>query len=242
MAFACSDLSLAAELRLFTEEYRPLSFTENGELTGMAVEVVEQLLQRADVPGHIELVPWTRGYYQVQKERGLALFPVSRTARREKLFKWVGPIAVSRTGVYTKRDSGLKLRNLDDLDRQGITAVPKQWYTYEYLSDKGLKGLYAVPTPEHVVRMFKYGRISVLVSNDMVLDGLLAEQGMSRHDVELQFHILDSYTYIAFSPDTSPELLKHLQATLSEINRDGTLERIHREWFAKPYLVPPAQP
>lgn len=232
----------AAELRLFTEEYRPLSYTEDGQLKGMAVEVVELLLQRAGVAGKIELVPWTRGYHQVQSESDLALFPVARTAKREDQFTWVGPIAVSRTGVYTKRNSGLHLRNLQDLEDQGVTAVPKLWYTYEYLSDIGLKGLYAVPTPRHVARMFKHGRIGVLVTTDMVLDDLLAEEGMSRDDVELQFHILDSYTYIAFSLDTSPALIQHLQKTMDQINRDGTLERIHRRWFTEPYLVPLAPP
>ena len=39
--FGCGASALAAELRLYTEEYRPLSYSDNGRLTGMAVEVVE---------------------------------------------------------------------------------------------------------------------------------------------------------------------------------------------------------
>jgi polar amino acid transport system substrate-binding protein len=237
----CSARVLAAELHLLTEEFRPLSYTENGKLTGMAVELVELLLKRADVPAQMELVPWTRGYYRLQHESGLALFPVARTPRREQMFGWVGPIVVSRTGVYTKRDSGLTLRNLADLDRQGTTAVPKQWYTYEYLKDQGLKKLYTVPTPDHVVRMFKHGRISVLVSTDMSLKSMLAKQGMSQDEVMLQFYLQDTFTYIAFSPDTDPKLLQRLQKELDQINREGTLEQIHRRWFDEPYRVPLAK-
>ncbi|VXC57477.1 Amino acid ABC transporter substrate-binding protein, PAAT family [Pseudomonas sp. 9AZ] len=233
-----SSLALAAKLQLYTEEYRPLSYFDDGKLTGMAVEVVEQLIQRTGASASIQVVPWTRGYHQVQREVNTGLFSIVRTARRESLFQWVGPIALGHTSFYARRGAGLNVRSLKDVERFSTVAVPKQWYSYEYLSDKGLKNLYAVPTPQHMTKMFKHGRIELLVASSLAIDDMLAEQGMSARDVELQFTLMGTNSYIAFSKNTDPALVQRWQQALDQLTRDGGLLRIHRRWFSDPNSMP----
>lgn len=234
--------ALAAQLQLYTEEYRPLSFYDNGKLTGMAVEVVEQLVQRTGTSAAIQVVPWTRGYHQVQHEADSGLFSIVRTARREALFQWVGPIALGHTSFYARRGAGLNVRSLKDVERFSTVAVPKQWYSYEYLSDQGLKNLYGVPTPQHMTKMFKHGRIELLVASSLALDDMLAEQGMKAEDVELQFTLMGTNSYIAFSRNTDPALVQEWQLALDQLNRDGGLLRIHRRWFSDPNSMPVLAP
>lgn len=145
--FGCGASALAAELRLYTEEYRPLSYSDNGRLTGMAVEVVELLVERTGQATRIELVPWTRGYHQIRREANSGLFAMVRTPEREALFQWVGPIAQGRTSFYARRGAGLAIRELKDLERFSSLVLPKRWYSYEYLRGLGLKNLHGVPTP-----------------------------------------------------------------------------------------------
>ncbi|WP_167142946.1 transporter substrate-binding domain-containing protein [Pseudomonas sp. OTU750018] len=64
-----SSLALAAKLQLYTEEYRPLSYFDDGKLTGMAVEVVEQLIQRTGASASIQVVPWTQRWCSVGSRR-----------------------------------------------------------------------------------------------------------------------------------------------------------------------------
>lgn len=237
-----SSLALAAKLQLYTEEYRPLSYFDDGKLTGMAVEVVEQLIQRTGASASIQVVPWTRGYHQVQREANTGLFSIVRTARRESLFQWVGPIALGHTSFYARPGAGLNVRSLKDVERFSTVAVPKQWYSYEYLSDKGLKNLYAVPTPQHMTKMFKHGRIELLVASSLALDDMLAEQGMSARDVELQFTLMGTNSYIAFSKNTDPALVQRWQQALDQLTRDGGLLRIHRRWFSDPNSMPVLAP
>ncbi|WP_445940501.1 substrate-binding periplasmic protein [Pseudomonas sp.] len=238
LLLGCCSLAPATELRLYTEEYRPLSYMEDGKLTGMAVEVIELLIQRTGQDARIELVPWTRGYHQVQREASSGLFSTVRTARREALFQWVGPIAQGHTSFYARRGAGLNVRTLKDVERFTTLAVPKQWYSYEYLSDRGLKNLYGVPTPQHMMKMFKHGRIELLVANNLALDDMLAQQGMRRDEVELQFTFMGNNSYIAFSKNTDPALVRQWQLALDELLRDGSLERIHQRWFAQPFSMP----
>ncbi|SFH98544.1 amino acid ABC transporter substrate-binding protein, PAAT family [Pseudomonas guineae] len=234
--------ALAAELRLYTEEYRPLSYIENGTLTGMAVEVTELLIQRTGQAARIELVPWTRGYHQVQHEANSGLFAMVRTPQREALFQWVGPIALGRTSFYSRRGAGLSIRGVKDVEQFSTLVVPKNWYSYEYLRGQGLKNLYGVPTPQHMVKMFKHGRIELLVANNLVLDNMLAEQGMRRDEVELQYTFMANNSYIAFSKSTDPALVQRWQQALEQSGHDGSLQRIHQRWFGEPYSLDALMP
>jgi polar amino acid transport system substrate-binding protein len=227
----CWPMLLAAELRLYTEDYRPLSYIENGKITGMVVEVVEELILRSGQPASIELMPWTRAYQQAQRETNVGVFPTVRTAQREDKFYWVGPVAAGHTSFYSRAGSGVRVRNLADVERLGTLAVPKLWYSYEMLSEQGLKNLYGVATPQHMMKMFKHGRVALIVANSLALEEMLASQGMTLAQVEWQYRLMSSASYIAFSRNTDAERVRQWQQALNEMRRDGSLERIHRRWF-----------
>lgn len=223
----------AAELRLYTEDYRPFSYLADGEPTGMAVQVVEELIRRTGQPARIELVPWTRGYHRVRQQADTALFSTVRTAQREAQFQWVGPIARGRTSFYSRRAAGLRVRNLDEVRRLGALAVPKQWYSYELLAEQGLDNLYGVPTPRDMLRMFRHGRVRLIIANSLTLDGMLAEHGMQAEQLQRQFDLMPNDSYIAFSRQTDPQRVARWQQALRQMRRDGSLERIYRRWFPR---------
>ena len=220
----------AAELRLYTEDYRPFSYLENGKPSGMAVAVVEELIRRTGELARIELVPWTRGYHQV-RQADTALFSTVRTAQREAEFRWVGPIARGYTRFYTRKDAGLRVTSLDDVRQLGTLAVPKQWYSYELLREQELDNLYGVPTPQDMLRMFRHGRVKLLLANNLTLDGMLAEQGMNAGQLQAQFDLMPNDSYIAFSLQTDAARVARWQQALQQMRHDGSLERIYRHWF-----------
>ena len=61
LSLLCAELP-ARELMLYTEENPPINYSQAGELEGMAVEVVRELLQLTDSRAQILSVPWARGY------------------------------------------------------------------------------------------------------------------------------------------------------------------------------------
>ena len=228
----CDDL-MAAELRLYTEDYRPFSYLEHGKPTGMAVAVVEELVRRTGEQALIELVPWTRGYHQVRHQADTALFSTVRTAQREKAFQWVGPIARGYTRFYTRKDAGLQVASLDDVRQLGTLAVPKQWYSYELLRELELGNLYGVQKPQDMLRMFRHGRVKLLLASNLTLDGMLAEQGMNTGELQEQFDLMPNDSYIAFSLQTDAGRIARWQQALQQMRQDGSLERIYRHWFPK---------
>ncbi len=83
----------AAELTVITENSPPLNYKKNGKVTGVATELVQEIMRRTGKVYSIEIMPWARGYRLALKKPNIVLYSTVRTKSREKLFKWVGPIA-----------------------------------------------------------------------------------------------------------------------------------------------------
>lgn len=228
----CVGLNAYAQpLQLTTEENRPYSYRDAGQLRGMAVDVVRELARRTGEQIEIDVQPWTRSYQKVRRGESLVLFPVVRTAERERLFHWVGPITASRASVYTRASSDLRLHGVADVRSFAAVALPRQWYSYERLRSLGLENLYGVNSPQTMMRMFSRGRVEVLISERIGLAALLAEQGMQPSQVRWQFDLMPSVSYIAFSRAFEPRRVALWQSRLSSMRRDGQLEAINRQWF-----------
>lgn len=231
---ACLALPLqAAELLLYTEENPPLNYSRDGQPAGFVVEVVQALLARSGDHARIELVPWTRGYAQAKIQANVGLFATARNAAREPLFQWVGPLVQSRTCFYSHQDSPLRINSLADAARDGRLAVPRQWYSHEYLASQGLKNIFTVTTPEKMMTMFANRRINLMVASDVALAQTLALQNMGLDQVRRQLCFMEHQSYLAFSQQTDAAIVGRWQASLQAMLADGGFARIHRRWFAE---------
>ncbi|MDX5372119.1 MAG: transporter substrate-binding domain-containing protein [Pseudomonadaceae bacterium] len=231
--FCCALLPLlaAAELRLLTEQAPPTSFLRDGQPDGYSVEVVRELIRRTDSQARIELLPWTRAYSLAKSEADTGLFSVVRTAEREALFQWVGPILQGATRFYSLKSSNLRIDSLEDAARVGTLALPKQWYTYETLQRLGFTNLYGVPGSRQMVTMLKHGRVKLIATEDLTLREELASGGLAPEDVQAHLAFMRSDYYIAFSPQTSAELVARWQRELDGMRADGSLRRILARWL-----------
>ena len=221
----------ASELQLLTEEAPPTSFLRDGTPDGYSVEVVRELIRRTDSAAHIELLPWTRAYHLAKQQADTGLFSVVRTAEREALFQWVGPILRGTTRFYSLKSSNLHIDSLEDAAKSGTLALPKQWYSYETLRQLGFDNLYGVPSPRQMVTMLKHGRVKLIATEDLTLREELASGGLTPEEVQSHLSFMQSDYYIAFSPQTSGEVVERWRHALAGMRRDGSLERIFQKWL-----------
>lgn len=92
--------SPAEPLRLYTEEYPPINFSDAGEPAGLSVELVRELARRSGLPITVTVVAWARAYGEARTRPDTGVFVAVRTVEHEPLFQWVGPITVSITSLY----------------------------------------------------------------------------------------------------------------------------------------------
>lgn len=235
---ACCAAIQAAELRLYTEEYAPYNYTVKGRPAGLSVEVVLEIQRRLGTVTPIEVVPWARGYRAAQTEPLVGLFVTARTAERESLFQWVGPISATRAHLYGRRGEQTGIRSLDDARKvQGI-LVPREWYIHQDLRARGFTNLVPVAAPVDAMRMLLANRSVVIAMDESTVAETMRLAGMVSDPPEPIVKISEALLYIAFSQGTPASLVQLWQQTLDEMKRDGAFAVIHQRWLPGVPLPP----
>ncbi len=102
-------------IHVITEEYPPYNFTENGEITGVATEVVRAVLEEVGFDADIKSYPWPRAFKMIQENENTMLYSFSRAPDREEMFKWVGVVAPTANYLYAlKTRTDITISELDD--------------------------------------------------------------------------------------------------------------------------------
>ncbi|MBF0206812.1 MAG: transporter substrate-binding domain-containing protein [Oligoflexia bacterium] len=113
-----------AVVEIYTEEYPPYSYTENGKPAGLATEVVVAVFKEAGLVSNIRFMPWARAYSATLKNKDTFIYSIARTVEREDLFVWVDEIISWDMYVYKHRDKkNINLTKLDDAKKYKIGVV-----------------------------------------------------------------------------------------------------------------------
>lgn len=231
---------LAAETRtlnLYTEEYPPVTYLENGEASGLGTAIVKEIMSRAGITATISVVPWVRGYKSVLTEKNSGLFTTSRTAEREPLFKWIGPLISSNGLLYAKRDSGLSINSLKDAGKIGQIAVTRGWYLDQILSAAGLNNLYLLPTPAKALKMLHSGRVQLAAFDDINLTSIAREINADPSEFTPLYLIQKNNNYLVLSNSTSDQIAQDCQKAFDSMRSDGSLQNLYQKWL--PGSTPP---
>lgn len=226
-----SPWCMATELELLTEENPPLNYSENGQPKGLSVDVVLEIQRRVGSHEPIKVQPWARAYRTASTVPHVALFGTARTAAREEMFQWVGPVATAVASLYGKRGSGLRINSLDEAKAVSRILVVRDFYTHQMLEKLGFTNLELVPKPETMVKMAVNGRAPLMFVGNLTLPDLLEKAEAKRSDVELLYTVTSIQTYIAFSLGTPKDVVHAWQAALDSMKRDGSYAAIYAKWL-----------
>lgn len=230
LVLADAAAGVAENLKIMTEEYPPFNYTENGTVTGLATEVVQEVARRTGNTADIEVLPWARAYGIIQKQDGLILYSMTRTKAREDLFKWVGPIASNRWVFFAKKGSGVSVASLDEARQVGRIGTYKDDAAEIFLKEQGFTNLNSVIDDGQNVPKLMAGRIDLWIVGEM--QGLYKAKvrGVADQLVKVM-DVKDTELYIAFSKNTPEELIARWQAAVDAMKADGTYETIVKKYL-----------
>ena len=218
-------------LKIYTESYPPLNYTENGKVTGQATEVVRELIKRTGTEADIQLATWEEGYKAVMEKPNVALFSTAMTPERKPLLQWVGPIAFLDAYLYARKGSNLGIGRLEDAKKLPKVVVVKNYYTEQILRKEGFSNLESVATEEIAIRKLLSGEAQLFPSNNITMPALLKQVGATMDDVESVLNISTSMVYVTFSKGTPPELVALWQKKLDDMKTDGAFRQIYAKWL-----------
>jgi len=213
---------------LLTEENPPLNYTENGKLTGMATEVVAEMAKRAGITAKTEVLQWKAAYQRAQGDRDTCVYATARLENRERIFTWVGPVAVSRWALFAKEGFTPHIGSLADTRPFRIGGVTYDAKT-EYLKQNGVTNIVEVAddklNPGKLTLDRKApGRIDLWITNASRAKVVAAQAGVK--DIKPVFAVRDDDSYLACSPRTAAATIKALSSALESMKKDGTYQKI----------------
>lgn len=232
MLFSSIVFSAKPPLTIYTEDNSaPLNFVEKGQLRGLSVEVVYEIMKRLGVSYKIEVVPWARGYDKLESTPNVMLFSTTLTNQRRKLFQWVGPVARIKWAFYAKKDSNIQINNLQDAKNIGRIGTYRDDAREQFLKKEGFTNLESVNSNVLNVRKLMRNRIDLMASSNVGISKTAIDAGYSRQDLREVFVIKTADLYLAFSSETPKSTVREWnKAFLSMIN-DGTFAAIYKRWM-----------
>lgn len=231
--------SNAAPLQILGAEVPPLIYLKDERPEGFCVDIVREAQRRIGDEAPVQLLPWARAIARGRLERDVMLVCPKRTPEREEQFFWVGPLFPSRSFFYVRRESPLRITSMDEARALPGVLVPQASYTQDLLAARGFANL--VPTSGTGMtglKMLLAGREPALVLEERQLEALLREAGLPHGAVRPAYPALVVDSYFAFSRGTARERVLEWQRALAEMKRDGTFERLYRQWFGS---APPVE-
>jgi polar amino acid transport system substrate-binding protein len=225
-------LLFSQSLTIYTELSPPDQFLgPDGKLTGYAYEVVREIQKRTGSRDPIEVVPWVRGYKELQGKPNVALFSVARSEDRDPLFLWVGPLREASFDFYVRKDAPISIRSLDDARKLESVGVYREDIRDQLLTKLGFTNLDRSIDNVTAMKKLMSGRIGCFAAMDRGIDEIAVAAGYKPDEVRKAFTFLQMQLYIAFSKSTARPTVKAWARALDGMRKDGTFEHLFRKYF-----------
>lgn len=220
------------KLQLYTEQYPPVTFRDaEGRITGGATDVVRGIIAKLDLPDNIVLTNWENAYNLALDNPRVVLFSTERTAAREELFEWVGPIGRNSASFYTRSGSGIVVDSIEQAKGLRAVGTCSSWFTEQTLREMGFTNLVSVTEPEELARRLMNGEIEATVFTDITANDIISSAGFTMQQFSKQHQLSSTDFYIAVNKETDPQIVADWRSALDEMVADGTFTAIYEAWY-----------
>lgn len=212
------------------EDNYPYNFKKDNQIQGMGFDVANTLAERAGYRLKVEALPWTRALLTARNEAEVMIFSIVRISEREEFYYWIGPIAKSEIWFY-------KLKNRTDISVKSMTDVRRYLVgdttsnaTIHLLIRQGIK-VDTAPSDVSNCRKFKIGRVELIPLDPRTVPVFSQACDIPFEQMEKTILLANNInSYIALGKNTSPEVIKHLNAEFNAMLKDKTLQKISNQW------------
>jgi len=235
---ASEALDPKPRVHVVTEHFPPYNFiNKDGEVDGLATQLVKKVLNKAGVDYDIQLMPFARAFKFVNEQKNYLIYTFGRTPEREAYFEWIGPASKPDHIWFYKLKSNkdTPLTPYCSLERfkPFTIAVANQTTYHKFLLNNGFYNLEPVVVYTQSFLMLKKGRVDMMFMSEKGFASFF-ERGdsvaeLKRHNVRQEdfeklmtpFSLTD---YIAMNKDSDPDLVEAIRQAYNELLLNGEIE------------------
>lgn len=228
------DDSYPYQFRFLTEQYKPLNYVENGNLTGLGPEILKSICNRYNIPFEVNVLPWEEAYNLALQHDNAVLFSAVLNSTRKDLFKWAGPITSLDWFFYSSAQNQIQLNSLEDAKQVNRIGVIKDHSITQYLIEEGFTNLVYIQNNIDAFDQLLNGDIDLVPSDRIAAEAALKEIAMSYYLVNAELKILTDMLYFAFNKNVPDYVIADFQKEIDRMKSDGRLESLHEEFMDTP--------
>jgi polar amino acid transport system substrate-binding protein len=226
-------------LELVTLQYPPYEYLQNGEVKGVAVDIVREVFKRIKRPITITLYSWDQSLAMIQKGESDAIFTIFKTPEREAYADYSHEVLMTQfVSLFIKSDSNIvfdgdvsKLRNCTF----GVVHKISYGSIFDQAVKNGvIRNIETSETGEENMKKLLQGHVDILVSNRYGALDIVKKMNNVDQVKELKPAIQSVPSYIAFSKKRGLTSLRdEYDMILRKIKDDGIYERIISSYFGE---------
>ena len=228
-----SNISLAEEIKAVTEDWPPFNYEKDGQLVGLSTEIVRVTLNGAGIQADFQIFPWARAYKMAVNDKNVLIYTITRTAEREKQFKWIGPLTTKRDILVARKGSGIKIDSLEDAKKVKSIGTLRDDTREHLLKSLGFTNLEPVSDEQLNAKKLVLGRIDLWTYKIPGLRTVCELAGVDYNEVEEVYHLREINLDIAFSKKTSDSIVQRWRNAFNDMVADGTIMNIRKKWNMK---------
>ncbi|PWR74325.1 transporter substrate-binding domain-containing protein [Methanospirillum lacunae] len=209
------------DLTWVTEEYPPFNFHENGTASGLMIDLISAISQKAGEEIPIEsfiFLPWNEAYHKAITDPDTVIFAIAKTPDREDLFKWVGPILTYNISLYSKRSNNITITNSNELSKYKIGAVTDD-VAIDNLIQAGIKreDIFTRSDPRILVQELENGSIDLLSYGDIAANYYIKNVTGNSAYYKLSGKTGTVPIYIGFNKETPDNVVEKFRNAFDEL-------------------------
>jgi polar amino acid transport system substrate-binding protein len=225
----------AQTLQVVSTDNPPFNYLENDQPAGFATEVLNAMLQRANLAGHIEFLPWQRALLKVGQRPDTLIYTIARTPEREEQYQWIGPFAPREVWFWKmKARHDVRVDTLQDVRRYHVATVRADAQT-ELMQKMGLLSAgkdELLTNGDNVITMLYAHRVDLVANSELGMAWRLRQLKLDPAKIERSVLLVSNGGYyFALGAKASPQLVSRLRAAFEEVRASGLPERAMKAYL-----------
>ena len=221
---------------------KPFNYEENGELTGYEIEVVRAIFKDSDkYDVKFEKTEWSGVFAGLDADRyQMAVNNISYTKERAEKYLYAAPTAQNPNVLVVKKDDS-SIKSLDDIGGkstevvQGTTSA-KQLEDYnKQHSDNPTVLNYTRADFQQIMGRLSDGQFDYKIFDKIGVETVIKNQGLDNLKVIELPSDQQPYVYPLLAKGQD-ELKTFVDKRIQELYKDGTLEKLSKQFFGDTYL------
>ncbi|NQZ87560.1 MAG: transporter substrate-binding domain-containing protein [Colwellia sp.] len=225
-------ISLADEkIKLATLKATPYVFGNERAPTGIAINLIEEVFKRMNIPYQITVYPWSRAINNLKTGEVDCVMPLLRTKNREVFTHYpTHPIIHENRSLFVLSDSSITINNLKELANYRIGMV--QDYNNGDVIDKLVKDNvisnieYTITSAQNIKKILAKNRFDILIEDKHVVWHHLKKMKKLKA-LKMIYDVQNTPSYIGCSNKKNLQwLLKKFDHFYPLMIKDGTYDMI----------------